>query len=270
MKSIKFTLRVVLVMAVVFVGNSVYAAPKAKPLPFWDDSEPTSGLTPNHLRWQQILDKFVITGHPSNIHRIDYGAFSDADEKELREYLAYLQQLDPRQLKKVRQKAYWLNLYNATMVLIVVVSQPSESIRSVDRNNLWVAERFNIAGQKLSLDDLVHGILRPLFKDERIHFALNLATLGSANINPLAYTGDNIEEMMEQTARDFLQQPRAVDFSSDELILSRIFFWYESDFGSNLTELKDYLKQYQSPELAEKIEASKRLSYQYDWSLNKP
>ena len=270
MKSIKFTLSVVLVMVVVSVGNSVHAVPKAEALPFWDDSEPSSGLTPDHLRWQKLLDKFVITGHPSGIHRLDYAAFGDADEEELRGYLAYLQQLDPRQLSKGRQKAYWLNLYNATMVLIVVVSQPSQSIRSVDRKNLWVAERFSIAGQKLSLDNIMHGILRPLFNDERIHFALNLATLGSANINPLAYTGDNVEELIEQTARDFLKHPRAVDFSGDELILSRLFFWYESDFGSNLSELKNYLKQYQSPEFAEKIEASKRLDYQFDWSLNKP
>jgi hypothetical protein len=161
-------------------------------------------------------------------------------------------------------------LYNATMVLIVVVAQPSESIRSVDRKKLWVAERFSIAGQKLSLDNIMHGILRPLFKDERIHFALNLTTLGSADINPLAYTGDNVEELIDQAARDFLQQPRAVDFSDDELILSRLFYWYESDFGSNLTELKNYLKQYQSPDIVEKIEASKGVDYQYDWSLNKP
>ena len=257
-------------MAVVFVGTSVHATPKAKTLPFWDDSEPSSGLTPDHSRWQNLLDKFLNAEHPSGIYRLDYDAFSDADEKALREYLAYLQQLDPRQLSKGRQKAYWLNLYNATMVLIVVVSQPSESIRTVDRKNLWVAERFNIAGQKLSLDNIVHGILRPLFKDERIHFVLNRATLGSANISPLAYTGDNVEELMEQAARDFLQHPRAVDFSDDGLVLSRLFVWYKSDFGSNVTELKNYLKQYQSPELAEKIEASKRVSYQYDWSLNKP
>ncbi|MFT5612045.1 MAG: hypothetical protein ACI9WC_000311 [Arenicella sp.] len=135
MKSIKFTIRVVLLTIVVFVCNSVHAAPQAKSLLFWDDSEPSSGLAPNHLRWQQLLDKFVITEHPLGIHRVDYGAFSAADEKQLRGYLAYLQQLDPRQLNKQRQKAYWLNLYNATMVLIVVVAQPSESIRSVDRKN---------------------------------------------------------------------------------------------------------------------------------------
>jgi len=156
------------------------------------------------------------------------------------------------------------------MVLIVVVSQPSKSIRTVDRKNLWVAERFSIAGQKLSLDNIVNGILRPLFKDERIHFVINRATLGSANINPLAYTGENVEELMEQAAQDFLRHPRAVDFSGDELVLSRLFVWYKSDFGSNLTEVKNYLKQYQSPELVKKIEASKQVSYQYDWSLNKP
>jgi hypothetical protein len=178
--------------------------------------------------------------------------------------------LDPRQLNKQRQKAYWLNLYNATIVLIVVVAQRGETIRAVDRKNLWVAERFSIAGQKLSLDDIMHGILWPLFKDERIHFALNLATSGSANINPLAFTGDNVEELIEQAKRDFLQQPRPVDFNDDELLLSRLFYWYESDFGANLTELKNYLKQYQSPEIVEKIEASKGVDYQYDWSLNKP
>lgn len=270
MRSIKFTLRVALLVTMLMIGKSVYAAPKAKAIAFWDDSEPSSGLTPDHSRWQNLLNKFVITEHRSGIHRFDYAAFKQTDEEELRDYLAYLQQLDPRQLSKERQKAYWLNLYNATMVLIVVVSKPSESIRSIDRKNLWVAERFNIAGQKLSLDNLVDGILRPLFRDERIHFVLNRATLGSANINPRAYTGDNVEQLIEQAALDFLQHPRAVDFDSNGLVLSRLFIWYKLDFGSNLTEIKNYLKKFQSPELAEKVEASRRVSYQYDWSLNKP
>jgi hypothetical protein len=67
MKSIKFTISVVLLTIVVFVCNSVHAAPKAESLQFWDDLEPSNRLDPNHLRWQQLLDKFVITVHPVGI-----------------------------------------------------------------------------------------------------------------------------------------------------------------------------------------------------------
>jgi len=253
-----------------FASAKAVAAPQAEAIPFWNDFEANSGLKLDHSNWQELLDTYVRVNDPSGVHRFDYDSVTPEDQRKLRDYLNYLQKLDPRQLTKARQKAYWLNLYNATIVLIVVVSKPQKTIRSVDRDRLWIAQRFNITLQSLSFNNIEHGVLRPLFNDARIHFALNRATLGSGNISPLAYTAENVEQQLEDAARAFLAHPRALSFAKDDLVLSRMFKWYESDFGENLQELKNYLKRYVSPEVARKLDLTTDVRYQYDWSLNKP
>jgi hypothetical protein len=188
----------------------------------------------------------------------------------LRAYLFYLQNLDPRQLNKQAQKAYWLNMYNAAIVLIVIAQKPDNSIRTVDSRKVWKKERFNIARQTLSLDEIEHGILRPIFTDERIHFAIHKATMGGANIIPVAFTGNNVELLLDEARQSFLNHTRSIDFRGKSLVLSRMFKWYEDDFGGNSSEVRDYLKKHVSPETAIKIERAQNVRYQYDWGLNRP
>ena len=194
---------ILLVVSVFVVATQVQAAPKAEPLEFWDDHEPSSGLAPDHSIWQTLLEKYVVLDVLSGINRFDYDGVSLEDEQALRSYLQYLQGLDPRQLSKVSQKAYWLNLYNATIALIVVVEKPDSTIRNVNSREIWIRKRFSIAMQDLSLDNIEHGILRPLFGDERIHFALHKASVGNANICPDAFTAENVEALLERTTQEF-------------------------------------------------------------------
>lgn len=251
-------------------ATNAFAAPQVRPINFWDDATPTSKLVPDHSAWQAILDKYLIDEHPSGIHRFDYNNVSAEDERKLLEYLRYLQQLDPRQLRRDRQKAYWLNLYNATLVLYIVVREPVDSIRNLNRGKFWDAKRFNIALQELSFNDIEHGILRPFFQDERIHFALCRASLGSANLSAQAYTAENLEAQLDEAARSFVNHSRAVRVQDDEVVLSRMFKWNQEDFGANNQEVKSYLKQYLPPDTAEKIDQTTRVRYQFNWSLNGP
>lgn len=262
--------RSLLAMLVFVVATQVQAAPKPKALVFWDDHEPSSGLKPDHSTWQTLLEKYVIIDEQSGINRFDYDGMSIADELSLRAYLEYLQKLDPRQLNKDSQKAYWINLYNSTVALIVVVEKPDSTIRSVNSREVWTRNRFKITMQDLSLDNIEHGILRPLFGDERIHFALHKASLGSANIGSEAYTADNVESLIEKSTQEFFSHSRAVQVRGSTLVLSRIFKWYEDDFGGSATKVKNYIKSRVSVEMATKVEASKGIKYQYDWSINRP
>lgn len=247
------------------------AAPPAKLIPFWNDHSPSSRLTPDHGVWQTLLDTYLIDEHPSGIFRFDYQNVSEEDEKKLLNYVAYLQQLDPRQLNKARQKAYWINLYNATIVLYVVLSNTDDSLPRVDRGEFWTTNRFNIALQDLSFNDIEHGILRPIFQDERIHFVLTRAALGSANLPAVAFTAENMEEQLDKAAREFVNHPRGLAFNDEgDAQLSRVFKWYQRDFGSNNDELKGYLKKYVDEDKARRLDRSKKLRYQFDWSLNKP
>lgn len=264
-------------LAVVMVVASMWPtlaesqnSPRAKAIEFWDDHTPSSGLKPIHQSWQEILDVYLIDDHPSGVNRFNYDQVSELDQQKLIDYLAYLQNQDPRQLTKQRQKAYWINLYNATLVTFIVTTKPKDSIRRLNRTDFWDVDRFTVAQQRLSFNDIEHGILRPLFQDERVHFALFRGSVGSANLAKKTYLGDTIDEDLEGATKAFVTHPRAVSFNNKELRLSRIFKWKEDDFGSNTEGVKVFIKQYLDPEAAQKVDQSTRVRYQFDWMLNKP
>lgn len=272
MTTLQRAIWLVMLVGLPFIFSAVVsAAPPAKTIPFWDDHSSSSRLTPNHGAWQELLDTYLVNQHPSGIARFDYASVSDEDEKKLLNYVAYLQQLDPRQLNKARQKAYWINLYNATIVLYVVLSGTDDSLPRVDRGEFWTTKRFTVALQDLSFNDIEHGILRPIFQDERIHFALTRAALGSANLAAKAFTAENTEELLEDAARQFVNHPRGLAFNEEnEIELSRVFKWYDRDFGRNNNELKSYIKKYVDENTARRLDRSNKIRYQFDWSLNKP
>lgn len=247
--------------------TSASAAPRAKLIEFWNDYEQGSRLNIDHSRWDALLKKHVITGHSSGINRIDYAKFSDSDKASLSEYLKYLQAMDPRQLSRDSQKAFWLNLYNAGIVSLVLKESLEDSIKNL--GGVWKKKRFYITMQKTSFDDIQHGILRPVFDDKRLLVALNAGTMGSAGIQSEAFTADNVEGLLDVVVSDFLAQSNGLKLEEDKLILSRTFKWYARDYG-NRRELLEFLSQYVPDELVSTIKQVKRVEYQYDWALNKP
>lgn len=252
------------------LNSGAIAAPKAKEIPFWNDSEEESQLAPNHSFLQSFLDKYVQAEHPSGITRFDYTKVSVEDRDGLKQYLDTLQLYDPRQFSTLAQKAYWLNLYNAGLIDQILDSEPEESMKDISSRVLWRKKRFYISMQKLSLDNIQHGILRPIFSDPRVHFCLFAGTIGSANMMPKAFTTDNIEAMLDKGVRDYLNHARGVSFDDNRLILSRIFDWYQEDFGGNLDGVKAFISAYLTEDTVFRVAQSEGVRYEYDWTLNKP
>jgi len=251
------------------ISMTSHAAPKSKMIEFWNDYEPSSGLKLDHSKWQFMLDRYLDTQHSSGVSRFKYDQVTDADRKVLDEYLTYLQSMDPRQLNFPRKKAFWLNLYNAGVVSMVLNSEPEESIRDI--GNVWRKKSFTVSWQKVSLDDIEHGILRPLYNDPRIHFGLTPATIGSGDLPAKAYTGDNVEELLERNTLDFFTgSNKGFYIDGKKLVVSRIFRWYKSDFGRNSDDIKSFIKKYLDAETQAKVDQTSGLSYQYNWELNKP
>lgn len=251
------------------INNVSQAAPKAKMIEFWNDYEPDSGLKLNHSTWQSMLDKYLDDMHPSGVNRFNYDQVTDQDKQLLIQYLDFLQGMDPRQLNRPRKKAFWLNLYNATIVSMVLASKPEQSIKGI--GSIWRKKRLVVARQKMSLDDIEHGVLRPLFNDPRIHFGLTPATIGSGDLPAEAFTGDNVEELLERNTQDFfVSGNKGAYIEGNRLVVSSIFKWYKSDFGGNDVNVKSFIKKYANEGLRASIDQSSKISYQYDWGLNKP
>lgn len=263
-----------LFLGLLFFVNFAQAATPMQKIDFWDDREAQSSFVVDNTIWQSILDKYLIKQHQSGVYLFDYDNVSNDDASKLEGYLDYLQSLEPRQMNAAEQKAYWINLYNAAHVDLVLQRNPSNSIREIRSGVFtagpWEMNILKISLQSLSLDGIEHGILRPIWNDPRVHFALNIATIGSPDLSAKAYSGQTIETQLEQAAKGFINHPRAVTVRGDELVLSRIFQWHDTDFATSFNQLKQYLVQYAEPELAAKIMQANSAQYQYNWSLNQP
>ena len=245
----------------------------------WDASVETSAFSVDHGAWQQILDAHLRT-HPSGINRFDYGGLQAGAEARARlaDYLAYLQALDPRTLSRAEQKPYWVNFYNALTVQVVTDAYPVDSIRHIHESLLpfpigpWGDVHAEVAGMELTLDDIEHGILRPIWGDPRIHYAVNCASLGCPNLAREVYTASNIEAQLEAGAREYINHPRGVDFvDEDFIVISGIYDWFVVDFGDSEQKVFEHLIRYAEPELAVRLQGfSGVIEYEYDWDLNLP
>ena len=128
----------------------------------------------------------------------------------------------------------------------------------------WRDELIRINDQPVSLHDIEHRILRPIWKDVRIHYALNCASLGCPDLLPQAYRGDLIAAQLNQAATRFINQSKAITFTDKRLKLSSIFHWYIDDFG-NQQDLFYQLALYAQPELRAQLQNfDGYISYHYD------
>ncbi|MGH8568072.1 MAG: DUF547 domain-containing protein [Gammaproteobacteria bacterium] len=262
-------------LALGWASGPAAAAPKAELQPYWDRSDAANPATVDHSLWQGLLDGYLDTRHPSGVHRFAYGAVRSADGAVLRAYLTALQALDPRRYPRPEQEAYWINLYNALTVDLVLARYPVKSIREIGGSWLapgpWDDAVAKVAGRALSLNDIEHGILRPIWRDPRIHYAVNCASIGCPNLAGRAYTRENLEGLLEEGARDYVNHPRGAAWQDGELRASSIYDWYQEDFGGTAAGVLDHLLRYARPELAQHLPGhAGPIDYEYDWSLNEP
>ena len=254
------------------------AAPSSALLEVWDTSDETNTETIDHGAWQNLLTTYL-SSHPSGVNRFDYAALkaSDEDTAKLADYLAHLQAHDPRTYARAEQKAYWINFYNALTVQVVVNAYPVDSIRGIHESWIplsgpWDDVHAQVAGQELTLNNIEHGILRPIWRDNRIHYAVNCASYGCPNQSPTVFTAANTEELLDVGARAYVNHPRGVDFVDDDfLVISSIYDWYVEDFGGNQASVLAHLIQYAEAGLVARLkDFAGSVDYEYDWNLNQP
>jgi hypothetical protein len=264
-----------LVCFFVLLAQTAHSAPKADLWPRWQKHEPANKQKIDHSAWDRFLKQYVIASHPSGINRVRYQALTPEDLKNLKTYLQSMQTLPISSYNRAEQKAYWINLYNAVTVDVILSRFPVASIRDINISpglfvrGPWGAKLISVEGEKLSLDDIEHRILRPIWKDNRVHYAVNCASLGCPNLQPVAYTGENIETLLERAAVEFINHPRGVAIQKGRLQVSSIYVWFQEDFGGDPEDLMEHWQNYANPALSEALEKySGGLAHDYDWRLN--
>ncbi len=255
----------------------VQAAPKKALLPQWQGHNPQSSETLDHQPWQTILDQYLSSDAQQQTY-FDYQAASQDPELGLGAYLVSLTQIDPLGLNRQEQKAYWINLYNAATVDLIIQRYPVKSITKLGKGLFsfgpWNQKILTINNTPVSLNDIEHGILRPIYNDPRIHYAVNCASLSCPNLMAQAFTAQNTESLMDQAAKDYINHPRGVTIKDNgTLVLSSIYQWYATDFGDNSSALLEHLINYANRARKAQLQAladDPNIRYDYNWKLNQP
>jgi hypothetical protein len=251
------------------------AAPKAELWERWTAHDPASTRTVDHSAWAEFLSAHVVRG-ADGIARVTYARVDAGDRTQLRGYLERLQATEIDRLARPEQLAFWINLYNALTVETVLAHFPVASIRDIRISpglfaaGPWGRKLVQVAGEALSLDDIEHRIVRPVWRDARVHYALNCASLGCPDLAAAPFEGARIDAQLDAAAGAFVNHPRGMRFdASGRLRVSSIYDWFRSDFGESDGDLLAHLKRHAAPGLRARLERVDRVhGHDYDWALN--
>lgn len=250
-------------------------APQSQAVGPWSAHDTASTQVIDHSRWARFLAQY--TSMRDGIRRVDYAAARASGRTELDAYVEGLVAIDPRALTRNEQLAFWINLYNAETVRVVLDHYPVASIQDIDLQGSglfggpWDAPRIALGDEKLSLNNIEHNILRPLWQDPRIHYAVNCASLGCPDLSAMPYTSGTVDALLDTQARTFVNHPRGVDVSDNRLRLSTVYQWYRYDFGQSDSEIIAHVSRFATAELQGALEAFDDIdTYDYDWRLNDP
>ncbi len=251
-----------------------FAVPKAKLISGpWKKNNASSSAKVDHSAWDNFLKKYIKTDG-GGVNRVAYGRVSGGDKAALGNYLKALQATDVTGLNRNEQFAFWVNLYNASTVAVALRNYPIKSIRDVKKGVLDFLGPFNdkvatVNGKTLTLNDIESGIVRPLWKDPRLHYAFNCAAISCPNLGKTAFKGDILDKQLNTAASRFVNNPRGIRFSGGKATASKIYFWYEGDFGGSHKSIINHMKKYASADLKGKLaKLSKIDNFDYDWTLN--
>jgi hypothetical protein len=245
MKSCRRLSGACLAFVLLILCSTAQAAPAARLWERWSAHNPESSAGIDHGAWNDWLAGHVIS-NPDGINRVHYAGVTGEDRAQLRRYIEGLAALE---------------------------HYPLDSIRDISSgffsSGPWGLELVTIETEALTLDDIEHRILRPIWQDPRIHYAVNCASLGCPNLQPLAFTASNSETLLQTSAREFVNHPRGASISNGKLRVSSIYHWFEKDFGGDDAGVIAHLKRYAAPALAAGLQTIERVSdHAYDWRLN--
>ncbi|MBF0235305.1 MAG: DUF547 domain-containing protein, partial [Desulfamplus sp.] len=212
-----------------------------------------------------LLKKYVKNGV------VDYQGFKN-EESRLDEYLKVLEDTDSKSLAGNERFAFYVNAYNAWTIKLILSAYPGiKSIKELGSlfKSPWKKKICRVDRQIISLDDIEHKILRPIFKDARVHFAINCASKGCPVLISEPYTGSAMESQLELCAQLFINDPARNYLQGDTLYVSSIFKWFSKDFGNNIV---GFISKYALSSLKAQLSARAgkiKVAYlDYDWSLN--
>lgn len=227
----------------------------------------------DHRAFDALLRAHVVNG------AVDYDAFKAAPT--FTAYLSALNAVNPASLSAQERLAYWINVYNAFTIKLIVDKGERQSIRNVNKSfgllklkGPWSDPVVRAAGRVLTLDQVEHEIIRKEFDEPRIHFALVCAAIGCPPLRSEAYVAARLETQLTEQAQRFIRESppkNRVDVPSRTVFVSLVFTWYRDDFGGSDKAIGQYLAEWYPAGPERDLLRSGRFTLKqtnYDWTLN--
>ncbi|MBA2657819.1 MAG: DUF547 domain-containing protein [Tatlockia sp.] len=242
--------------------------------PKWEVNNPLSKATIEHDDWQEFLNRRVIINDES-INLVDYSHLKPEDRNLLKNYIDKMSKIDIDSYNRNEQLAFWINLYNALTVQVIAGYYPIDSIEEINISpglfsiGPWGKKLVIIDGSPLSLDDIQNRIIRPVWNDQRSVYALNNGAIGAANLSKKAYKGETIGADLDEVTFNYINSLRGVQVIEGSLIVSKIYDWFNEDFGSTEQDVITHIQQYAKEPLYSQLKYINKIeSYVYNWHLN--
>jgi hypothetical protein len=224
--------------------------------------------------WDNLLAKYV-RADSSGLNRVNYAGWkaNSADMAALDGVVSTFAAMPVSTLSRGDQFCLWANLYNALTVQVVLSRFPVRSIRDIKSNPLalgpWKDKRITVQGARLSLDDIEHNILRKQWRDPRVHYAVNCASIGCPNLGRRGWRAESLDADLNAAARAFINSPRGVRVAREgQIRVSSIYQWFKVDFGNNDAGVLAHLRQYATPALGAQLANARIVGNDYDWAIN--
>lgn len=210
----------------------------------------------SHSIFDDLLKKYVTASGNVNYKGVA------SERAKLKTYLALLSSNEPQSNWSDNKKlAYWINVYNAYTIELILENNIPSSIMNINNNKAWDVRFINIGSKKHTLNDIEHNIIRKQFDEPRIHFACVCAAKSCPKLLNEAYTESNLKKNLQAQAVYFINNTSKNEIADKNLKVSRLFEWYAEDFG----EINAYIRKYSKTSFKD----DKNIEYlTYDWDLN--
>lgn len=162
---------------------------------------------------------------------------------------------------KEEQLAYWINLYNIATISLIIDNYPMKSIKDIAGGKPWDKDFIKVGNKLYSLNDIENKIIRPTFKDARIHFALNCGAKSCPPLLSTAFVASSLNAQLDNQTKSFINDKSSNKITTKSYMISRIFDWYSEDFG----DLPSFINKYSITKVGKG--ATKSFT-DYNWSLN--
>jgi hypothetical protein len=243
------------------------------------------GFDYEHEAWERLLKKHVVVLEGGRASQLRYAGMAQ-EHAALKGYLEEIAAVKEAQFERwtrPQQEAFLINAYNAFTVEKVLSRYPDiKSIWDFGKlfGNPFKDRFFTLLGNKSSLDDIEHGLLRKKYREPRVHFALNCASVSCPMLREEAYVGHRLERQLEEQAVRFLSDrsrnrfaagAREADAAAGTLQVSKIFDWYKEDFEPRAAYFARYARLLADDAEGQKLIAQGKAPLgflEYDWALN--